>query len=102
MGDFRHMNDPEITGDRIASDAFGFESKTVPLVVYGSDGERHVIGEATLTAEAEGRLRIVGTVMDPQIAQILARSFGDMSSFAIANNPAKPEDPASGSSTSDS
>lgn len=71
------------------SEAFDFETKTVPLVIY-VDGERRQIGTATLTPDEEG-LRIDSQVTDPEIARVIGAKSDILAGFAIYNTSAKPE-----------
>lgn len=68
---------------------FSFESKTVPLVVY-ENGERKVIGEATLRNDPVG-LDIVGRITDPTMADKVD-GIGVVTRFSIGEGPPAPED----------
>lgn len=73
--------------DRIALGAFGFESKTVPLVVY-EEGERRVIGESTIIPDSTG-LSIKSNITDEKYAKLVAATAENLSGFAIYNPPSK-------------
>lgn len=76
---------PDDRFTRFDPGAFDFVSKTVPLVIYDADGERKVIGEATLTPDETG-LDIESKVTDPEVANLIAGK-DELSGFAIYNQP---------------
>jgi len=60
------------THDHILPGAFGNEPKTVPLVIYEKDGERRVVGEATITPDETG-FHISGSVTDVAMKRFVER-----------------------------
>jgi hypothetical protein len=54
--------------------AFGDKPKTLPLVVYDKDGNRHVVGEATITPEEDG-LKMDANVTDPVMKELFQENI---------------------------
>lgn len=71
------MDDPHILPG-----AFGEKPKKLPLVIYDKDGQRHVVGDATITPEEEG-LKIEGNVTDPAMKKLITQDVFGLG--AIAN-----------------
>jgi hypothetical protein len=66
--------------------AFGDEPKTVPLVVYEGDGQRRVVGEATITPGPDS-LGISGHIVDPDMAKKFTNALGWMDGFSLLTTP---------------